>query len=439
MPRKKRDPDAPKQTSEKQKLANQRNSQLSTGPKTEAGKAVSKMNAVKHGGYARSTLLATESEEIYMARRQEFHDDLRPRDRLEEELVDDIVASSWRVVRVRNSDTAILSQKVLDATRAHDLAAEDQFDEWRRTLAADPKHVSALLRGTVRGCLWAADLLESYLSTLDVRGFWYPSERDKMLHVLGLRTEDLFINGLAWDIIRPFLEAGWGDETNGDLCRVQALIRSPAPAGMSTWEYRHRVDTLAKLTVGADPAAARAQLNAVLRPEIESLRHRAKILQPREDYNRATARDRAGIDISPEGQTRLRCESIHRRDFRHAVRDFMSYRKSNNDKELKESQEIRKAPPPGVFEARNEARRPLPPLVPMEPPTSIKGYRGEKAGSRPSLIGPGTHAKIAFGEDPGPDWDLLDDDNPIPENIRLFADQVEQGMYDWDMEKDAPM
>ena len=39
--------------SEKQLLANQRNAQLSTGPRTEAGRAISSKNAIKHGLRAR--------------------------------------------------------------------------------------------------------------------------------------------------------------------------------------------------------------------------------------------------------------------------------------------------------------------------------------------------------------------------------------------------
>lgn len=48
-----------------QKLsANRRNAQLSTGPKTEAGKAKSALNAVKHGIFTKKCLKNISNEEL---------------------------------------------------------------------------------------------------------------------------------------------------------------------------------------------------------------------------------------------------------------------------------------------------------------------------------------------------------------------------------------
>ena len=46
-------------------LANRANGKLSHGPRTPEGKAVSSMNAVKHGFFARDPLLAGESAEEF--------------------------------------------------------------------------------------------------------------------------------------------------------------------------------------------------------------------------------------------------------------------------------------------------------------------------------------------------------------------------------------
>lgn len=58
--------DERQRTSVKKREANRRNAQLSTGPKTERGKAWSRRNAVKHGLLA-STLLITKEEEEEVA------------------------------------------------------------------------------------------------------------------------------------------------------------------------------------------------------------------------------------------------------------------------------------------------------------------------------------------------------------------------------------
>src|SRR5207244_13646416 len=108
---------------------------------------------------------------------------------------------------------------VLDAEAHFDLEAEDRFDEMIRTLRSNPSHVSKQLRGTVRGCSWAYGTLQVMIETIESRGFLYPSERDSILHIFGLNTEDLFTNSFAWDVVRPFIEAGWS--TGGDYLRVQ--------------------------------------------------------------------------------------------------------------------------------------------------------------------------------------------------------------------------
>ena len=355
-------------------------------------------------------------------------------------MLDDAVASHWRLNRVRNTDTAILSKQVLMAVQKFDLDAQDEFFELRRTLASNPKHVSNALLGTVRGCLWACAELDALLEGLDTRGFWYPTDRDMVLNLFGLNTEDLFKNSFAWDIIRPFIEAGWS--TGDDFLQVQALIGTPAPEGMSTWEYRHRIQSLTAIASKGDPAAARAELIALLRPEVEKLRLRIPILKTREDYFRETATERAGIDISPEGQTRMRCESIHKRDYRNAMKDLSSFRKSTLDNTLKEIQTAFEPPPPVVMEARNEPKLALPPELP-EPSFAVKNeVRGEPNLAIPNLLGPATHAREAFGGKSGPDWDLiqpLDGSDPTPANVRRFADQISANFYDFDMDTQTPM
>jgi hypothetical protein len=54
-------------SSEAQLAANRQNSQLSTGPKTEAGKAKSSLNAVKTGLTGRTVLLPSDDAAAYEA------------------------------------------------------------------------------------------------------------------------------------------------------------------------------------------------------------------------------------------------------------------------------------------------------------------------------------------------------------------------------------
>ena len=51
-------------TSEKQRAANKRNAQTSSGPTSAEGKAASRMNALKSGLYAKSAVIRGESTKI---------------------------------------------------------------------------------------------------------------------------------------------------------------------------------------------------------------------------------------------------------------------------------------------------------------------------------------------------------------------------------------
>ena len=52
-------------TSERQKSANQANARLSTGPKTPEGKAVVRLNAIRHGLLARDVVLPGEDADAF--------------------------------------------------------------------------------------------------------------------------------------------------------------------------------------------------------------------------------------------------------------------------------------------------------------------------------------------------------------------------------------
>ena len=72
--------------------ANRKNAQLSTGPKSKAGKARSSMNACKHGLTAKSVILPWEDREEFNAFREALYEDLNPETAIQGQYVDLIVA-----------------------------------------------------------------------------------------------------------------------------------------------------------------------------------------------------------------------------------------------------------------------------------------------------------------------------------------------------------
>src|SRR5215204_1183932 len=97
------------------------NTNKSTGPKTPEGKAASKMNALKHGLLSKEVLVHCytyrESEEEFTDLHERYVSQLRPVGSLEEDLMDQIVSTQWRLRRVLAAEAGEIAQNL-------DLSAE---------------------------------------------------------------------------------------------------------------------------------------------------------------------------------------------------------------------------------------------------------------------------------------------------------------------------
>ena len=95
--------------SEKVFSANRKNTLRSTGPRTAKGKAVSRMNAVKHGILSTEVVVRglriQEHENEFKALREQCWECLAPVGSVEEMLVDRIVTAQWRLRRVLLAET----------------------------------------------------------------------------------------------------------------------------------------------------------------------------------------------------------------------------------------------------------------------------------------------------------------------------------------------
>jgi hypothetical protein len=94
-------------TSVKQFEANRRNSLKSTGPKTEAGKQVSRCNAVRHGLSAETVIGALEDAEDYKAFEAAITADYDAQSAVERELVLRLASLLWRLRRATTIETGL--------------------------------------------------------------------------------------------------------------------------------------------------------------------------------------------------------------------------------------------------------------------------------------------------------------------------------------------
>jgi hypothetical protein len=96
----------------KQRAANRRNAQLSTGPKTPEGKAAVRRNALKHGLTAENAVITAEEVQDFDQLRRKFEDHLQPDGPVEIALVQQIVMAQWRLVRLRYIETGLFNHGV---------------------------------------------------------------------------------------------------------------------------------------------------------------------------------------------------------------------------------------------------------------------------------------------------------------------------------------
>jgi hypothetical protein len=114
----------------KQIEANRRNAQKSTGPRTDAGRAVSRLNALKHGILSTQVLVrgrhGKENAREFKALHARFHEELQPHGPVEEMLVDQIVTAHWRLRRALAAEAGAIALGVDDG-------------KWNRTWGTNPQ------------------------------------------------------------------------------------------------------------------------------------------------------------------------------------------------------------------------------------------------------------------------------------------------------------
>lgn len=417
------EPKTKRVASPEQVEANRRNAGGSTGPRTPRGKAKSRGNAIKHGLRAAITLLPNEDAAEFDQYCENFFRTLKPIDAVERQIVNDVITSSWRLDRAVRCETAVVTKVVHAAALLHDLDGSETFEASRRNLAVDPRRASVELRNTCLGCEWMVARLDRAIGDLNIRLFWYASEFYEILSIFGLTMEDLFNNSLAYDLIQAFMIAGW--DTKGDLLRVQALIRTPAPAGMPVYEYRDRVNKFAKrIDTDCDPEKSRAKLVELLLPEIEKLKKRFELLKPIDNYLYETSADRVMVDTTREGELRKRYEGGHRRDMLKAVRELGNYRKSIQAIGFDDEILILPEADYRTERAPNEPKR----VAPEPAPAVEISSRNEWESVAPDVDEDTQAAKRPLGMPPVPNHrlnELIDNSIPDLNRLLMWSDELE--------------
>ena len=141
-------------TSVAQLNANRLNAQRSTGPRTEAGKAASRFNALKFGAEARSLVLPNEDPAELALLAIEYHQQFNPVGPLEDYLVQTLVQADWMRRRYTLVESLIVQSRIAssDQTTLDTFTCPAAQQIFRRLAAEGRSYFRALkeLRRTQR-------------------------------------------------------------------------------------------------------------------------------------------------------------------------------------------------------------------------------------------------------------------------------------------------
>ena len=123
--------------SKKQQIANKKNAQKSTGPKSDSGKAVASKNALKHGITSRDVIINTprlkENPVDYELLVESLISELDPQSLFQKCLVEKLANCLWRHRRVVIAETAQISDQINNIssnTTFFNISDDDDDDEF---------------------------------------------------------------------------------------------------------------------------------------------------------------------------------------------------------------------------------------------------------------------------------------------------------------------
>ena len=94
---------------------NKANAQKSTGPRTEAGKQRSSLNALRHGLTGHTIVLPSEDQSAYQRHSQSFLNEYQPKGATETQLVQSLLDTSWQLNRASAVETNLFSLGITES------------------------------------------------------------------------------------------------------------------------------------------------------------------------------------------------------------------------------------------------------------------------------------------------------------------------------------
>jgi len=306
--------------------ANRRNAQKSTGPKTAAGKARSRLNALKHGLRASQVCPVLPHEDPREAELQvlEWIESLQPHGGVELALVTRAARLAWMLRRGERHEAAYLAHRVRVAQQRAESRRIRQVQILGRKLFALagpqsspepqagwddlPAVLVHQLEASTEGCRWLLQRWGELRHLLERDVPWTSYDRFRLVRLLGKQPlaaiDDPDLNRLllAGDELQPNSAAEFWTS-----CQKLAPRQDPAFSGLARWrEITERP---------SGPQAARAILEGVICEAMERLRGILEQREADELVAAQTVADRAAFDPGASFERLRRCQTARAREF----------------------------------------------------------------------------------------------------------------------------
>src|SRR3954470_19689579 len=229
-----------------QLAANRANSQRSTGPRSDQGKAVSRLNGVTHGMTCHlPVVLPGEDPEEFLGEVDRWAQQLGAETEAERAQVETAVSTRWRMRRARGAEASAVAEAID--------GLEDGFDDRRaaevRALIAllpqDPDGAVRQLRSSTAGCDWLLAQWGLMDARLKTHRSFEASQRGLALRLTGRLPGDLFRAPvvMAWN--RAYFGGilGTGGYT---AAQAASVLWADRPPEMNEAEFERRLAWVVK-------------------------------------------------------------------------------------------------------------------------------------------------------------------------------------------------
>src|SRR5712671_3612136 len=237
---------ARREPSPAQLAANRRNAKLSTGPRSDQGKAVSRLNGVTHGMACKlPVVLPGEDPEEFLGEVDRWERQLGAATDAERAQVEAAVSTRWRMRRARDAEATAVAEAIAGLEEGYDDRRAAEVRATIPLLPQDPDGAVRQLRSSTAGCDWLLmqwGLMDARLKTH--RSF-EASQRGFAIQLTGRLPGDLFRDPvvLAWN--RAYLGGIRG--TDGYTAAQAAMVlQSDRPEEMNGPEFERRLAWVVK-------------------------------------------------------------------------------------------------------------------------------------------------------------------------------------------------